>query len=169
MCFSLSLQYHLCSAATRALLLTTYIKFINLFPEIKSQIQDVLKSNSNLRSSDAELQQRASEYLHLSITTTTDVLVREDHHHHCHHHYYCQFQQYMTKVFPNIPHFSDVSAYTPSCSRKVSFHLFSAYSVSLFVCLPVFFFSVLFLSLLTFPNPCQTFPGHCVGGDAALH
>ncbi|KAK8744215.1 hypothetical protein OTU49_001059 [Cherax quadricarinatus] len=67
-------KYHLCSAATRALLLTTYIKFINLFPEIKSQIQDVLKSNSNLRSSDAELQQRASEYLHLSVTTTTDVL-----------------------------------------------------------------------------------------------
>ncbi|KAG0729546.1 AP-2 complex subunit alpha [Chionoecetes opilio] len=67
-------KYHLCSAGTRALLLTTYIKFINLFPEIKAQIQDVLKSNSNLRSSDAELQQRASEYLHLSITTTTDVL-----------------------------------------------------------------------------------------------
>lgn len=67
-------KYHLCSPGTRALLLTTYIKFINLFPEIKVQIQDVLKSNSNLRSSDAELQQRASEYLHLSITTTTDVL-----------------------------------------------------------------------------------------------
>ncbi|XP_068211165.1 AP-2 complex subunit alpha isoform X1 [Palaemon carinicauda] len=67
-------KYHLCSPGTRALLLTTYIKFINLFPEIKGQIQDVLKSNSNLRSSDAELQQRASEYLHLSITTTTDVL-----------------------------------------------------------------------------------------------
>ncbi|XP_063610022.1 AP-2 complex subunit alpha-like [Penaeus indicus] len=67
-------KYHLCSPGTRALLLTTYIKFINLFPEIKTQIQDVLKSNSNLRSSDAELQQRASEYLHLSVITTTDVL-----------------------------------------------------------------------------------------------
>ncbi len=28
-------KYHLCSAATRALLLTTYVKFINLFPEIR--------------------------------------------------------------------------------------------------------------------------------------
>ena len=69
-------KYHLCSASTRALLLTTYIKFINLFPEIKGQIQDILKSDSNLRSSDAELQQRASEYLHLSVVTSQDVLVR---------------------------------------------------------------------------------------------
>ncbi|XP_076033650.1 adaptor protein complex 2, subunit alpha isoform X1 [Oratosquilla oratoria] len=67
-------KYHLCSPGTRALLLTTYIKFINLFPEIRSQIQDILRSDSNIRSSDAELQQRASEYLHLSIITTSDVL-----------------------------------------------------------------------------------------------
>ena len=35
-------KYHLCSSATRALLLTTYVKFINLFPEIKQGIQDIL-------------------------------------------------------------------------------------------------------------------------------
>jgi len=67
-------KYHLCSPGTRALLLTTYVKFINLFPEIRGQIQEVLKNDSNLRCSDAELQQRASEYLHLSLVTSTDVL-----------------------------------------------------------------------------------------------
>jgi AP-2 complex subunit alpha len=34
-------KYHLCSPNTRGLLLSTYIKFINLFPEIKHNIQDV--------------------------------------------------------------------------------------------------------------------------------
>uniref|UniRef100_A0A336M3M0 AP-2 complex subunit alpha n=1 Tax=Culicoides sonorensis TaxID=179676 RepID=A0A336M3M0_CULSO len=67
-------KYHLCSSMTRALLLSTYIKFINLFPEIKSTIQDIFRQDSNLRSADAELQQRASEYLQLSIVASTDVL-----------------------------------------------------------------------------------------------
>lgn len=67
-------KYHLCSIATRALLLSTYIKFINLFPEIKSQIQDILKSDGNIRNPDAELQQRAIEYLALSRIATADVL-----------------------------------------------------------------------------------------------
>lgn len=68
-------QYHLCSPMTRALLLSTYIKFVNLFPEMRSQIQDVFRQHSNLRSADAELQQRASEYLQLSIIASSDVLV----------------------------------------------------------------------------------------------
>ncbi|XP_054260893.1 AP-2 complex subunit alpha-like [Macrosteles quadrilineatus] len=67
-------KYHLCSPMTRALLLSTYIKFVNLFPEVKSVVQDVFKQHSNLRSADAELQQRASEYLQLSIIASTDVL-----------------------------------------------------------------------------------------------
>ncbi|XP_066999105.2 AP-2 complex subunit alpha [Anabrus simplex] len=67
-------KYHLCSPMTRALLLSTYIKFVNLFPEIKAQIQEVFRQHSNLRSADAELQQRASEYLQLSIIASTDVL-----------------------------------------------------------------------------------------------
>ncbi|CAG7726418.1 unnamed protein product [Allacma fusca] len=67
-------KYHLCSVATRALLLSTYIKFVNLFPEIKTQIQDVFRQDSNIRSADAELQQRASEYLKLSVVASTDVL-----------------------------------------------------------------------------------------------
>ena len=68
-------KYHLCSVATRALLLSTYIKFVNLFPEIKNQIQDIFRQDSNIRSADAELQQRASEYLRLSVVASTDVLV----------------------------------------------------------------------------------------------
>ncbi|KAH7954057.1 hypothetical protein HPB49_015258 [Dermacentor silvarum] len=67
-------KYHLCSAPTRALLLTTYIKFINLFPEIKAEIQEVLQSDNNLRCADAELQQRSVEYLGLSRIASPDVL-----------------------------------------------------------------------------------------------
>ena len=60
---------------TRALLLSTYVKFVNLFPEIRDDIQSVLEADSNLRSADAELQQRAAEYLNLSRIVSTDVLV----------------------------------------------------------------------------------------------
>lgn len=67
-------KYHLCAVPTRALLLTTYVKFINLFPEIKHEIQGVLKQDSNIRSSDAELQQRTVEYLQLSQVASSDVL-----------------------------------------------------------------------------------------------
>ena len=62
------------SLGTRALLLTTYVKFINLFPEIKTVIEGVFSLDSNIRSADAELQQRACEYLALSKHATLDVL-----------------------------------------------------------------------------------------------
>ncbi|CAG0901065.1 unnamed protein product [Darwinula stevensoni] len=67
-------KFHLCSPMTRALLLSTYVKFINLFSEIKGDIQEVLKADTNIRSADAELQQRASEYLNLSRMVSQDVL-----------------------------------------------------------------------------------------------
>ncbi|XP_068602772.1 AP-2 complex subunit alpha-2-like [Brachionichthys hirsutus] len=67
-------KFHLCSVPTRALLLSAYVKFINLFPEMKSTIQEVLRSDSQLRSADVELQQRAVEYLRLSCTASTDIL-----------------------------------------------------------------------------------------------
>ncbi|KAK3102872.1 hypothetical protein FSP39_014560 [Pinctada imbricata] len=67
-------KYHLCGPATRGLLLSTYIKFINLFPEIKQSIQDVLRSDNNLKNADVELQQRSVEYLQLSTVASTDVL-----------------------------------------------------------------------------------------------
>ena len=67
-------KYHLCSPATRGLLLTAYVKFVNLFPEIKPAIQAIFSLDSNLKSADAELQQRASEYLALGRVTSLDVL-----------------------------------------------------------------------------------------------
>lgn len=67
-------KFHLCSSATRCLLLSTYVKFINLFPEIKPQIQEVLRQSTNLKSADAEIQQRAVEYLKLSQVADVDVL-----------------------------------------------------------------------------------------------
>jgi len=34
-------KFHLCSLATRQLMLSTYVKFVNLFPEIKTHVQQV--------------------------------------------------------------------------------------------------------------------------------
>ncbi|XP_054997214.1 AP-2 complex subunit alpha-2 isoform X1 [Sorex araneus] len=67
-------KFHLCSVPGRALLLSAYIKFVNLFPEVKTTIQDVLRSDSQLRNADVELQQRAVEYLRLSTVASTDIL-----------------------------------------------------------------------------------------------
>uniref|UniRef100_A0A914GVD6 AP-2 complex subunit alpha n=1 Tax=Globodera rostochiensis TaxID=31243 RepID=A0A914GVD6_GLORO len=68
-------KYHLCSITTRCILLTTYVKFCNLFPEIKPHIQEVvLRADHNLKNPDAELQQRAVEYLQLSKVASPDVL-----------------------------------------------------------------------------------------------
>jgi len=67
-------KFPLASVPTKALLLSAYIKFINLFPEIKNHIQEILRSDTNLRNADTELQQRALEYLQLSSIATQDVL-----------------------------------------------------------------------------------------------
>jgi AP-2 complex subunit alpha len=48
---------------------------VNLFPEVKATIQDVLRSDSQLKNADVELQQRAVEYLRLSTVASTDILV----------------------------------------------------------------------------------------------
>ena len=49
------------SQSTRAMILSTYIKFVNLFPEIKTTIMGVLRQYS--LSLDTEIQTRAAEYL----------------------------------------------------------------------------------------------------------
>ncbi|KAL2439247.1 AP-2 complex subunit alpha-2 [Exophiala dermatitidis] len=57
---------------TRALLLSTFIKFVNLFPEIKPQLLQMFQFYSH--SPDSELQQRACEYLTIATLPTDDLL-----------------------------------------------------------------------------------------------
>lgn len=61
-----------CSIFTKGLLLTTYIKFVNLFPEIRPQLVQVFEYNS--RSVDSELQQRAYEYLKMTSEENAHLL-----------------------------------------------------------------------------------------------
>ncbi|ORY02742.1 adaptin N terminal region-domain-containing protein [Clohesyomyces aquaticus] len=61
-----------CSSSTRAILLSAFIKFVNLFPEIKPQLLQSFRAYSH--SLDSELQQRACEYLALATLPTDDLL-----------------------------------------------------------------------------------------------
>lgn len=65
-------KFPTCSSFTKGLLLTTYIKFVNLFEEIRSQLLQVFEMYST--SLDAELQQRACEYMRLSTGANRDLL-----------------------------------------------------------------------------------------------
>ncbi|KAJ3291392.1 hypothetical protein HK104_006138 [Borealophlyctis nickersoniae] len=65
-------KFGMCTVATRALLLTTYLKFVNLFPEIKDEIIRVFKQYCYVL--DVELQQRACEYLAIVTQPTDDLL-----------------------------------------------------------------------------------------------
>lgn len=68
-------KFPFCSIGTRALLLSTYIKFINLYPEIKSHIQGIFEQDTQSRNADLEVQQRAIEYLKLSHLASGDLMV----------------------------------------------------------------------------------------------
>lgn len=59
---------------TRALLLSSFLKFVNLFPEIRPQLLKMFEHYSV--SPDSELQQRACEYLALTTSFPTDDLLR---------------------------------------------------------------------------------------------
>ncbi|KAK6585907.1 hypothetical protein PZA11_000964 [Diplocarpon coronariae] len=61
-----------CSSSTRAIILSCFIKFVNLFPEIKSRLMYVFQAYSHTL--DSELQQRACEYLALASLPTDDLL-----------------------------------------------------------------------------------------------
>ncbi|OJJ46377.1 hypothetical protein ASPZODRAFT_132468 [Penicilliopsis zonata CBS 506.65] len=61
-----------CSDNTRAMILSSFVKFVNLFPEIKPQLLQIFRLYSH--SPDSELQQRAFEYLSLATLPTDDLL-----------------------------------------------------------------------------------------------
>jgi AP-2 complex subunit alpha len=61
-----------CSPNTRAMILSAFIKFVNLFPEIKKQLVSALQIYSH--SLDSELQQRSCEYLAMIRMPNDDLL-----------------------------------------------------------------------------------------------
>ncbi|QKX54890.1 uncharacterized protein TRUGW13939_01980 [Talaromyces rugulosus] len=61
-----------CSDNTRAMILSSFIKFVNLFPEIKPQLLQMFRLYSH--SPDPELQQRAFEYMMLASMPADDLL-----------------------------------------------------------------------------------------------
>ncbi|KAF2745089.1 Adaptor protein complex AP-2 alpha subunit [Sporormia fimetaria CBS 119925] len=69
---ALNAKLRSCSTSTRAIILSSYVKFVNLFPEIKPQLLQAFNMFSH--SLDSELQQRACEYLALATMPTDDLL-----------------------------------------------------------------------------------------------
>eukprot|EP00038_Savillea_parva_P000704 m.98081 g.98081 ORF g.98081 m.98081 type:complete len:964 (+) comp10245_c0_seq3:69-2960(+) len=66
----LQAHYPMVSSETRCLLLSTYVKMGNLFPEMKPALDDVFAASNVAKSSDAEIQQRANEYRQLLKKST---------------------------------------------------------------------------------------------------
>ncbi|RKF59499.1 AP-2 complex subunit alpha-2, partial [Erysiphe neolycopersici] len=69
---ALQSKLHGCTSSTRAIILSSFIKFVNLFPEIKARLLYVFRAYSHTL--DPELQQRACEYLALASLPTDDLL-----------------------------------------------------------------------------------------------
>lgn len=63
-----------CVAPTRALLLSTYIKWVNVFPEIKPQLLNVFERYRHVL--DVDLQQRACEFYALATRPDEDELLQ---------------------------------------------------------------------------------------------
>lgn len=63
-----------CAAPTRSLLLSTYIKWVNVFPEIKPQLVAVFERYRHVL--DSDLQQRACEYYSLATRPDEDELLQ---------------------------------------------------------------------------------------------
>ena len=61
-----------CSSSTRAMILSSFVKYVNLFPEIRPQLLSIFRAYSHTL--DSELQQRACEYLALATLPTDDLL-----------------------------------------------------------------------------------------------
>ncbi|KAJ7487600.1 adaptin N terminal region-domain-containing protein [Mycena galericulata] len=63
-----------CVASTRSLLLSTYIKWVNVFPEIKPQLVNIFERYRHVL--DSELQQRACEFYTLASRPDDDELLQ---------------------------------------------------------------------------------------------
>lgn len=63
-----------CIAATRSILLSTYIKWVNVFPEIKPQLVNIFERYRHVL--DAELQQRACEFYALACRSDDDEVLQ---------------------------------------------------------------------------------------------
>ncbi|KAJ6604652.1 adaptin N terminal region-domain-containing protein [Mycena vulgaris] len=63
-----------CVASTRSLLLSTYMKWVNVFPEIKPQLLNIFERYRHVL--DSELQQRACEFYALASRPDDDELVQ---------------------------------------------------------------------------------------------
>jgi len=72
----LQTHYPMVSVETRSLVLSTYAKFTNLFPEIKPAVQAIFKQDNVVRSFHTEIQQRANEYFNLSIISNAEVIAK---------------------------------------------------------------------------------------------
>lgn len=69
---ALQAKFGSCSPVTRAMILSAFFKFVNLFPEIRPQLLSAFRTYSH--SLDSELQQRACEYLTISTMPSDDLL-----------------------------------------------------------------------------------------------
>jgi len=61
-----------CNIATRSLLLTTMLKFANIFPEIKLKVVEIFDQYRHVL--DVELQQRACEYYSIAMMPSLEIL-----------------------------------------------------------------------------------------------
>ncbi|KAL1738458.1 Clathrin/coatomer adaptor, adaptin-like protein, partial [Schizophyllum fasciatum] len=70
----LHMKSQFCMAPTRSLLLSTYIKWVNVFPEIKPQLVTIFERYRHVL--DSELQQRACEYFALAQRPEEDEILQ---------------------------------------------------------------------------------------------
>ena len=66
--------FPLCSIYTQQVILTTFVKFCNLYPEIKEYVLEFFQSENLKRNSNVELQKRAVEYAKLLKVANSDLL-----------------------------------------------------------------------------------------------
>ena len=70
--FALQSKFPGCATSTKAIILSCFVKFVNLFPEIKPQLLRIFMVYSH--AIDPEIQQRACEYLALASMQSDDLL-----------------------------------------------------------------------------------------------